>query len=146
MLNDNVTREHYRWAEKLLGALVSAPAIVGLVQHGTNIKLNWGFYHFLSFYRSIATPLIDFVEWPLREGIALLHLYFQIPVWLKDLHTISFVLAAIFVRANVRPIDLDQLSSEDPRRGHLAALEVLRERRAFDLAEERVREWQAEGK
>jgi hypothetical protein len=91
-------REHFNWTMAILGAIFALPTIVSLVQRGFDIHLNWGFVHFVEFYRAVAMPVVSMVEAPIRMVFGLLHLSWEIPQWALDLHTLSFVLAAIYVR------------------------------------------------
>jgi hypothetical protein len=92
-------KKDYDWVTALLGGCFTAPAIISLIQHGLQIELNWGFWHFVNFYRSFVTPIVDFIQFPLRQILAWWHIAWPIPQWLKDLHALSFVGVAVWIRA-----------------------------------------------
>lgn len=96
----------YGWAMMVLGALLSASSVISLIQHGFHFDLNWGFEHFVAFYRGIITPVLDVVLWPVNALLGQLNSWFDIdwdiPQWMEDLWTLSFVGAAIEVRSNLR--------------------------------------------
>lgn len=94
----NQAKRDFGWATAVLGGLLSAPMVISLVQQGFHVDLNWGFAHFVEFYRGFVHPIVDVIQWPLRVVMGWMQID-RFPLWLKDLHSLSFVGAAIFVRA-----------------------------------------------
>ncbi len=90
----------FSMALSILGMVFSASAIISLIQRGAHVELQWGFAHFLRFYREWTAPIIELVQVPALWILAKLqiHLPFPLPQWANDLHTLSFVGAAVFVR------------------------------------------------
>jgi hypothetical protein len=91
-------RRDFSFAMSALGVIFAASTAVNLIQHGFNIHLNWGFVHFLAFYREATLPLVNVIQWPARAIFEALHLNITIPGWIKDLHILSFVLGGLYVR------------------------------------------------
>jgi hypothetical protein len=104
-------KKDYEWAVAILGAIVSTPPVIALIQKGFHVELNWRFSEFIHYYQLVFTPVIDLVQWPVRFVLQLLRIDIVIPQWLKDLHAISFVLAGIFVRGWASKIGRFRLES-----------------------------------
>lgn len=92
-------RADISFVSTMLGALFAAATLIHLIQTGWNVHLNWGFAHFVEFYRRALIPIVDTIQWPLRAALAALHFDLHIPQYVKDLHALGFVLAGIYVRA-----------------------------------------------
>jgi hypothetical protein len=91
-------RQDLSFATSAIGVTFAAATAINLIQHGFNIHLNWGFAHFLAFYRDALFPLINVIQWPVRAILEALDLKITVPAWLKDLHILSFVLGGLYVR------------------------------------------------
>ena len=103
-------REQAEWAFTVLGCIVSASAIINLIQSGFAITLSWGFSHFVEYYRQIVTPIVDVIQWPIRAMLSALHVEWTIPQWIKDAHALSFTLAGLYIRGWRRG-DRDELEA-----------------------------------
>jgi hypothetical protein len=101
----------YGWALMVLGALLSASSVISLIQHGFHFQLNWGFDHFVAFYRGMITPVMDVVLWPVQALLGWLHVDWIIPQWLKHLWVLSFVGAGIAGRSLHRAL-LEEVQAE----------------------------------
>jgi|GEM_PF-3204853 len=91
-------KKDYDWAIAILGAIVSTPPVIAFIQKGFHIELHWALSNFVHYYQALFTPIIDAMQWPIRNGLKYVGVDIVIPQWIKDVHAISFVLAGIFVR------------------------------------------------
>lgn len=112
-------RKQFQQTLALLGVIVSATAVINLIQAGFHVHLNWGFSHFIEYYRQIAAPIMDVLQWPLRYALERLNIAWTVPQWLKDAHVLCFVLAGVYARGWTT--DIEELrvaaSREAVRRG-----------------------------
>lgn len=90
----------------LLGVLVSANAIISVIQHGFQIGLVPYLADLVSYYRQLTTPLFDVLYWPLETLFHLVGWRLAIPLWFQDLHLLSFIGGGLIGRglANERVI------------------------------------------
>jgi hypothetical protein len=104
----------YRWMSSILGVVFSASALISLVQHWGDVRLEWGFAHFVSFYRAAIHPIIDLVlVAPVNALIAWLHLDWSIPTWMKDMWALAALCSGLLVRAESAR-SAPERSSPDP--------------------------------
>ena len=85
--------------QALLGILVAIPAIVSLIQHWHEIQIADVLTDALSFYRGLATLVFGWLYAGVEKLAEVVGWEFRIPVWLKDLHTLSVISTSIFARA-----------------------------------------------
>ena len=94
-------RNTFRAVITILGAIVAAPTLISMIQQILQVGLTWHFAEFVSFYRKLFAPIIDFIQWPLRTVLQWLQFDFAIPQWLKDLQILSFIGAGIGARSEM---------------------------------------------
>jgi hypothetical protein len=82
--------DHMLW---VLGALLSAPALISLVQRMLDIGLVAQFADFVSFYRALMHPVFEVLYAPLR-----MLFHWSIPHWVQDLQLLAFIGAGAIVR------------------------------------------------
>ncbi len=128
-------KSEFSAAMSVLGGVFAASTIIHLIQQGWSIQLNWGFSHFVEFYRSAMLPFVDLVQMPFRWALGALNVHIVVPLWLKDLHTLSFVLAGVYVRGWRSDVEAmaDHILPPDLREEFLPALSNPFERLATAL-------------
>jgi hypothetical protein len=88
----------FKEAMWLLGVLVTSASIISLIQHGFSIKLSPILDEIVVYYRALVAPLFSLLYSPIEAVIRWLALDWHLPQWLRDLHTLSFIGAGIYVR------------------------------------------------
>lgn len=77
---------------KVITLLVSATSSISAIQRTFDIGLTSVFYEYISYYRRLYYPLVEFLP-------KMIHI--TLPAWYKDLYAISFILCSIACRALV---------------------------------------------
>src|ERR1700722_7117310 len=77
---------------KVITLLVSATSSISAIQRMFDIGLTSVFYEYISYYRRLCYPLVDFIP-------KIFHV--TLPGWYKDLYVISFILCSIACRTLV---------------------------------------------
>lgn len=75
--------EHMLW---VLGALLSAPALISLVQRMFDVGLVTQFADFVAFYRELLQPVFEVLYAPLR-----MLFHWSVPEWVSDLQLLAFI-------------------------------------------------------
>ena len=94
----------------VLGALLSAPALVSFVQHVLQVGLEPAFAEFVQFYRSLVQPVVSIVAAVFRPFFAIFGI--ALPDWYGDAYTLAVIGNALWMRALSR--DLDEKTGETP--------------------------------
>ena len=94
----DAVRRTYDRAFAILGAMMAAPAIISLLQHIFDFDLSFHFRNFLQFYRALLRPFFDWIYGLFAPLLSLIGIV--LPAWLRDVHTLSFVGAAMTARAD----------------------------------------------
>jgi hypothetical protein len=91
---------NYRWLITAIGTVFAAASLISLIQHWGNVELQWGFSHFVSYYRAALHPIFEvFIGSPIHAVLKILGWDWSIPIVLKDLWTLSFVGVGVMTRA-----------------------------------------------
>ncbi|MCB1443952.1 MAG: hypothetical protein KDJ72_13110 [Methyloceanibacter sp.] len=81
----------------MLGFLVTASTVISLLQRGFDISLVFSLDRLLEYYRELVKPFYAILhvpwQWVFRQFDSVL------PSWFQDAHTLSFICAAISMRA-----------------------------------------------
>lgn len=101
----------FKQALWLLGVMLSASALISVLQGAFEIGLAPVLADSVAFYRSIADPLLDVLYVPVQFIAEKLHLHFQPPQWFRDAHIMSMIGAASRARATLA-IDDETRTSE----------------------------------
>jgi hypothetical protein len=110
-------KSEYKFWMALLGALLSAPPIISLIQKSLQIELVPSLREALVFYRKLYYPVIDAAQYvlslfPWLDLYALLYASFMSREVYKDLAALSCVSAIALYRVVIRNnLDLEQLAS-----------------------------------
>jgi len=78
----------------ILGVVVSASSVFSLLQRGFEFPLSLSLFDFLSYYRELIDPIFQFCYKPIYWIFGPIN----IPSWLSDAQTLSFVSGAIYIK------------------------------------------------
>jgi hypothetical protein len=82
---------------EIAGILFGVPTVVSLIQHIWGFELAGVLLLVLEQYRQLLAPVFEFIQQPIAWFASLWH--YQLPAWLNDLHTLSFIGASFGYRA-----------------------------------------------
>lgn len=89
----------YDEVQLLLGLLLAVPAIVSLIQHWTGFSIAEALLRGLDFYRGLASIVFGPLYALLERAAEAVGWRLAVPIWLKDLHTLSIVITGMWARA-----------------------------------------------
>ena len=84
----------------VLGVVLSASSIISLLQQGLDISLAFSLSELVAYYRSLVTPIFEFLYNPLYWIFPSL----EIPNWVTDAQIVSIFVTSIYIKAksNIR--------------------------------------------
>lgn len=94
-----------RWTLNVLGWLAAALSLSSSISHLFDVPLNVTLGEVVTYYRDLTRPVIDLLEVPFVLTASLMGLHWDIPEWLKDLHTLSIIGGAVEARAAIATHD-----------------------------------------